>query len=46
MNMWKVISASSEEDKEKSGAAGMNEHIAKPFNREKLEEVIGIYLSI
>ena len=33
-----------EEDMMKSRDAGMNEHIAKPFNRDKLEEVISKYL--
>ena len=32
------------EDKQKSAEAGMNEHIAKPFNKVKLEEVLGRYL--
>ena len=35
-----------EEDRVKSKEAGMNEHIAKPFNREKLEAVIGKYLTL
>ncbi|MGN1231239.1 MAG: response regulator, partial [Anaerotignum sp.] len=34
-----------EEDMMKSKEAGMNEHIAKPFNRDKLEEVVGKYLN-
>ena len=34
-----------DEDMVKSREAGMDEHIAKPFNREKLEEVLGKYLS-
>ena len=34
-----------DEDREKSKEAGMDEHIAKPFNRDKLEEVLGKYLS-
>lgn len=33
-----------EEDMKKSKAAGMNEHIAKPFNREKLEKFLDRYL--
>ena len=33
-----------EEDIKKSEEAGMNEHMAKPFNREKLEEILGKYL--
>lgn len=33
-----------EEDRVQSKEAGMNEHIAKPFNREKLEDVIEKYL--
>lgn len=33
-----------EEDKMKSKTAGMDEHIAKPFNQEKLENVIDKYL--
>ena len=32
------------EDMQKSLKAGMNEHIAKPFNKVKLEEVLGRYL--
>lgn len=35
-----------EEDIMKSKEAGMNEHIAKPFNREKLEEVISRYMRL
>lgn len=34
-----------DEDMEKSREAGMNEHIAKPFNREKLENIISKYLN-
>lgn len=33
-----------EEDMKKSEAAGMNGHIAKPFNRMKLEEIFNKYL--
>ncbi|MGM9570701.1 MAG: response regulator [bacterium] len=33
-----------EEDMKKSEAAGMNDHIAKPFNRMKLEEIFNRYL--
>ena len=35
-----------EDDIVKSKEAGMNEHIAKPFNLEKLDEVIGKYMQL
>lgn len=33
-----------EEDMKKSREAGMNEHITKPFNKDKLEEILARYL--